>query len=149
MRARNLRQHTQAAKECGIPDEKYGIIKTVLEKWDEKSASERREMLGGNHIFWHNKYRVVDGCLCYAAGEDEDADALNIKQVSRFSTMYDDIKSVHVASACYSCLTLSHPVSTGLTLFHALSPVRRELQQGRGALQGCAGQSPAVVRALT
>ena len=135
-------------KECGMSDEKHELIKKLLEKWDDKSAAERREMSGGNHIFWRDKYRVIDGRLCYAAGDaagdaaGEDEDALNIKQVSCVSTMYDDIKSVHVASACHSSLTLSHPVSPCLTLSHpvALSPVRRESQQGRGAVQGCSGQ---------
>ena len=100
-------------KECGLPDEKHELIKKLLETWDDKSAAERREMSGGNHIFWRDKYRVIDGHLCYAAGDaaGEDEDALNIKQVSCVSTMYDDIKSVHVASACHSSLTLSHPVS--------------------------------------
>ena len=31
-------------KECGLSDEKHELIKKLLEKWDDKSVPERREM---------------------------------------------------------------------------------------------------------
>ena len=99
-------------KDCGLADDKHGLIKKVLEDWDEKSAAERRAMAGGNHVYWHKKYCVIDDRLCYAveaaAGEDDAEDGLirvdtdNIKQVSCVSSMFDDIKTVHVASKCHS-----------------------------------------------
>ena len=57
--------YKELPKDCGLPDEKYNKIKFLLEKWDELTASDRREMSGGNHIFWAKHYRVVGDRLCY------------------------------------------------------------------------------------
>lgn len=94
--------------DCGMADEKYSLIKNVLQTWDDLTAGDRREQSGGNHIFWQKRYRVVNDRLCYnvpdLAETGGEEDALEVKQVSCCEVMFDDIKSVHTASVCHSLL---------------------------------------------
>ena len=82
--------------DCGLSDEKYSTIKSLLVNWDDLSPADRRDRSGGNHIFWSKKYQVVEDRLCYKVATD---DALDIKQVSCVETIFEDIKSVHTTSA--------------------------------------------------
>ena len=96
--------YEQLPKDCGLSDEKYDKIKDLLENWEHYSAGQRREISGGNHVFWSKKYRVVGDRLCYKQGVDGGdeggvEDALGIQQVSYCEQMFDDIMTVHTASA--------------------------------------------------
>lgn len=83
-------------KDCGMSDEKYELVKSLLSNWDEMTPGDRREQSGGNHIFWAKKYEVIDDRLCYKPTSD---DALDIKKVACVETIFEDIRSVHTASA--------------------------------------------------
>ena len=43
-------------KDCGMSDEKYELVKSLLSNWDEMTPGDRREQSGGNHIFWAKYY---------------------------------------------------------------------------------------------
>ena len=123
--------------DCGLSDEKYSTIKSLLVNWDDLSPADRRDRSGGNHIFWSKKYQVVEDRLCYKVATD---DALDIKQVSCVETILEDIKSVHftrqVRDAASHCCCPVAFMSRALTV----CAVYRESQQGQRALQGRADE---------
>ena len=116
--------YEQLPKDCGLSDEKYDKIKDLLENWDQYSAGQRREMSGGNHVFWSKKYRVVGDRLCYKQGVDGGdeggvEDALGIQQVSYCEQMFDDIISG------YYLLTLVYTAGRALGKHRTQRPRQR------------------------
>ncbi|KAL1524561.1 hypothetical protein AB1Y20_019451 [Prymnesium parvum] len=44
----------------GMTEVKYHTIVQLLEKWEQLTPVERREVSGGNHVYWRNKYLVTE-----------------------------------------------------------------------------------------
>ena len=79
-----------------MPDEKYELIVSVIEHWDEMTGTERCEMTANAH-FWRKKYSVV----CEEEGVDGVlVDAATMKRVVAKSQLFEAIKEVHIHSAC-------------------------------------------------
>ena len=86
---KNLSEHH------GMAQDKYDNIVELLEKWEELTAQQRREMSGGNYVYWQKRYMVTE-----AQGVKDllmlESDGSK-KIVSHRARMFDDIKLlVHI-----------------------------------------------------
>ncbi|KAL1529671.1 hypothetical protein AB1Y20_000612 [Prymnesium parvum] len=80
----------------GMTEVKYHTIVQLLEKWEQLTPVERREVSGGNHVYWRNKYLVTEaqGVKDLLVREDDGSQ----KICSHRGRMFDDIKAIHIAS---------------------------------------------------
>ena len=79
-----------------MDDEKYELIVSILDTWDEMSNSERRERSGNAH-FWRNKY-VVSRASPESNGEL--LEASSNKLVVKHGDLFEIIKTIHLHSTC-------------------------------------------------
>ena len=95
----------------GLQKEKYNQILNLLSDWDSLDPKERRELSGGNHVFWNKKYVVkeVNGVKEIYVKPTEGDGAVEVTKAKRLShreRMFDDIKQIHIESALLSCVAL-------------------------------------------
>jgi hypothetical protein len=90
----------------GLSQEKRDTIQELLLTWDEVSATVRKDMSNGNHVYWYRKYMVAsageDPRLCFNVEDTSEDDLTKLQFVSCKEEFFDNIKAVHIASECSS-----------------------------------------------
>ena len=74
---------------------RYHTIMDLLKSWDDLTPTERKELSGGNHMYWRAKYAVAPGMTdddCHLIYRDGN------KRVVHKDNLFDAIKEVPVQS---------------------------------------------------
>ena len=94
--ARRLFEQQLSERNCGtLTKAKFDRIISLLTSWDTFTPAQRRDMSGGNHMYWNAKYAVAPGTTA------EDTQLIlrdGNKRVVHQDDLFDAIKDVHVQS---------------------------------------------------